>query len=500
MLSGKLTGGLLVLSLSAWAQTPCDQIKSLAFPDTVITSAEIVAAGAYKPPSAQPGPEQPALNLPAHCRIAAVLKPSSDSEIGIEVWMPATAWNGKFQAVGNGGWAGVISFQAMALALQEGYATASTDTGHQGNGQDASFALGHPEKVTDFSYRAVHEMTVKTKAMITSFYGRGPRLSYWNGCSTGGRQGLMEAQKYPEDFDGIIAGAPANYQTHLHAWSVAVGVAALKDKASNLSPANLRMINQAVLATCDAADGVKDGLLTDPRRCHFDPSTLMCATNTSENCLTAAQVEAVKKIYAPVKTQNGTLIFPTLQPGSELGWTVLAGGPEPVGVATGTFAYLVYKNAKWDWRTFDAERDTALADSTDIINATKPDLSAFQSRGGKLLMYHGWNDQLIAPENSVNYYSSVLEHMGPNQGNWYRLFMAPGMMHCRGGPGPDQFNVVGAMERWVESGTAPDQLIAAHTVGNRVDMTRPLCPYPQVAQWSGVGNTDDAANFACKNP
>ncbi|HSR05533.1 MAG TPA: tannase/feruloyl esterase family alpha/beta hydrolase, partial [Bryobacteraceae bacterium] len=393
MSNGKLAVGLLVFSLTAWAQTPCDQIKSLAFPDTVITSAEIVAAGPYKPPSAQPGPEQPAVNLPSHCRIAAVLKPSSDSEIGIEVWMPATDWNGKFQAVGNGGWAGVISFQAMALALHEGYATASTDTGHQGNGQDASFALGHPEKITDFSYRAVHEMTVKAKAMIMSYYGRAPRLSYWNGCSTGGRQGLMEAQKYPEEFDGIIAGAPANYQTHLHAWSVAMGVAALKDKASNLSPANLRMIHQAVLATCDAADGVKDGLLNDPRRCHFDPSTLRCATSTSENCLTAPQVEAVKKMYTPVKTQSGTLIFPTFEPGSELGWTVLAGGPEPASVATGTFAYLVYKNPKWDWRTFDAERDTALADSTDIINATNPDLSAFQSRGGKLLMYHGWNDQ-----------------------------------------------------------------------------------------------------------
>jgi feruloyl esterase len=279
-----------------------------------------------------------------------------------------------------------------------------------------------------------------------------------------------------------------------------MGVAALKDKASNLSPANLRLIHQAVLAACDAADGVKDGLLNDPRRCHFDPSTLLCATNTSENCLTAPQVEAVKKMYTPVKTQSGTLIFPTFEPGSELGWTVLAGGPEPASVATGTFAYLVYKNPKWDWHTFDAERDTALADSTDIINATKPDLSAFQTRGGKLLMYHGWNDQLIAPENSINYYSSVLEHMGPNQGNWYRLFMAPGMMHCRGGPGPDQFNVVGAMERWVESGTAPDQMLAAHTAGNRVDMTRPLCPYPQVAQWTGTGNTDDAANFACKNP
>jgi feruloyl esterase len=496
----KLAGGLLVLALAAWGQTPCDQIKSLAFPDTVITAAEIVAAGAYKPPSAQPGPEQPSLNLPARCRVAAILKPSSDSEIAIEVWMPATDWNGKFQAVGNGGWAGVISYQAMALAIQEGYAAASTDTGHQGAGLDASFALGHPEKITDFSYRAVHEMTVRAKAMITSFYGRGPRLSYWNGCSTGGRQGLMEAQKYPEDFDGIIAGAPANYQTHLHAWSVAVGVAALRDKESNLTPANLALINKAVVAACDAADGVKDGLLNDPRQCHFDPSALLCRTNTSDNCLTAAQVEAVKKIYAPVKTQSGALIFPTLQPGSELGWGALAGGPEPASVATGTFAYLVYKDPKWDWHTFDAERDTALADSTDIINATKPDLSAFQSRGGKLLMYHGWNDQLIAPENSVNYYSSVLEHMGPNQGNWYRLFMAPGMQHCRGGPGPDQFSVMGAMERWRESGVAPDQIIASHTAGNRVDMTRPLCPYPQTAQWKGVGNTDDAANFACKAP
>jgi len=500
MMKGKLAGGFLALALAAWGQTPCEQIKSLAFPDTVITSAEVVAAGAYKPPSAQPAPQQPALNLPAHCRVAATLKPSSDSNIEIEVWMPATDWNGKFEAVGNGGWAGVISYQALALALQEGYATASTDTGHQGNGGDASFALGHPEKITDFSYRAVHDMTVTAKAMIASFYGRGPRLSYWNGCSTGGRQGLMEAQKYPEDFDGIVAGAPANYQTHLHAWSVAVGVAALKDKASNLTPANLRLVNQAVLAACDAADGVKDGLLNDPRKCHFDPSVLLCRTNTSENCLTAPQVEAVKKIYTPVKTQSGTLIFPTMEPGSELGWTVLAGGPEPASVATGTFAYLVYKNPKWDWRSFDAERDTALADSTDIINATKPDLSAFQARGGKLLMYHGWNDQLIAPENSVNYYSSVLEHMGPNQGNWYRLFMAPGMMHCRGGPGPDQFNVMGAIERWRESGVAPDQMIAAHTIGNRVDRTRPLCPYPQVAQWTGVGNTDDAANFACKAP
>ncbi len=465
---------LLFLAVPLFAQTPCADMARL--PD--VTAAAQTAT---------------------HCRVSITLRPSADSEIKSEVWLPAAAaWNGKFLMEGGGGFVGSVNTGGMIKAVREGYASASTDTGHSGG--SGSFGLGHPEKIVDFAFRAVHETAVKAKALIAAYYGRGPRLSYWEGCSTGGRQGLMSAQRYPADFDGIIAGAPANYQTHLHAWSVAVGVAALKDKASNLSPGNLRMIHQAVLAACDAADGVKDGLLTDPRRCHFDPSTLMCATNTSDNCLTSAQVETVKKLYTPVKTQNGTLIFPAFEPGSELGWTVLAGGPEPAGVATGTFAYLVYKNPKWDWRTFDAERDTALADSTDIINATKPDLSAFQSRGGKLLMYHGWNDQLIAPENSINYYSSVLEHMGPNQGNWYRLFMAPGMMHCRGGPGPDQFNVVGAMERWVESGTAPDQLIAAHTVGNRVDMTRPLCPYPQVAQWTGVGNTDDAANFACKNP
>ncbi|MBZ5627148.1 MAG: tannase/feruloyl esterase family alpha/beta hydrolase [Acidobacteriia bacterium] len=296
----------------------------------------------------------------------------------------------------------------------------------------------------------------------------------------------------------MIAGAPANYQTHLHAWSVAVGVAALKDKTSNLSPANLRMINQAVLATCDAADGVKDGLLADPRRCHFDPSTLMCATNTSENCLTPAQVEAVKKIYAPVKTQSGTLIFPSFEPGSELGWGPMTGGPEPSRVAAGTFAYLVYKNPKWDWRTFDAERDTALADSTDIINATKPDLSAFQSRGGKLLMYHGWADPAIPPGNTVNFYNGVLAKMGKNQGDWVRLFMVPGMEHCGGGPGTDQFNKMAVLERWREEGAAPSQIVAAHVTNGQVSMTRPLCPYPQVAVYKGTGSTNDAGNFSCK--
>ena len=487
------------LSITALAQNPCEEIKALAFPDTVIAEAAIVPAGPYRPPG--PGgadAQQAALQLPAHCRVIATLKPTSDSEIGIEVWMPASDWNGKFQAVGGGGWAGVISYGAMALALEDGYATASTDTGHKGG--DAVFALGHAERVIDFSWRAVHEMTVKAKAFITTFYGRAPRFSYWNGCSTGGRQGLMEAQRYPEDFDGIVAGAPANYQTHLHAWSVAVAMATMKNKESALTPADLELLNKAALAACDALDGVKDGILTDPRQCHFDPASLRCRTSGAENCLTDAQVEAVKKIYAPLKTKSGTLIFPSMVPGSELGWSALAGGPEPMAVATGTFKYVSRQDPKWDWHTFDADKDTELADSSDIINATNPDLRAFQSRGGKLLMYHGWNDQLIAPENSINYYSSVLEKMGKEQGEWYRLFMIPGMQHCRGGPGPNQFNMMGVIERWREANIAPDQITASHVANNRVDMTRPLCPYPQVAEWKGIGNTNDAANFVCRLP
>src|ERR1700690_3355188 len=251
-------------------------------------------------------------------------------------------------------------------------------------------------------------------------------------------------------------------------------MAALKEKESALGPADLALLHKAVVAACDAMDGVSDGLLNDPRKCHFDPATLRCRTSTSESCLTDAQVDAIRKIYAPLKTQSGQLIFPSMMPGSELGWTALAGGPEPAAVATGTFKYVARQDPNWDWRNFDADRDTELADSSDIINATNPDLTAFQKRGGKLLMYHGWNDQLIAPENSINYYSSVLEKMGPNQDDWYRLFMMPGMMHCRGGPGPNQFNVMGVIERWREANTPPSVIVASHVTDNRVDMTRPL--------------------------
>jgi feruloyl esterase len=486
------------IAFASYGQTACEQLKSLSLAGTTITLAESIAGGPGTPPAPA------ALMLPAYCRVAATLRPSGDSDIKMELWLPAGAnWNGKFQAIGGGGWVGAISYPGMAAALMEGYATASTDTGH--TGRSASFAAGHPEKVVDFSHRAVHEMTVKSKAVIAAYYGRGPRFSYWTGCSTGGRQGLIAAQKHPEDFDGIIAGAPASNYTRLCAWRLALEAAVTKDPARAVPPAKTALLNKAVMAACDALDGVKDGLLTDPRKCQFDPATLLCRGGNEDNCLTAAQVETVKMAYAPAKKKTGEMIYPGLPPGGEAGWAALAGGAEPGALNVDMFRYVAHEDPNWDWRNFDLERDTALAEQKGgYMNAMDPDLSAFKKRGGKLLLYHGWNDGAsggaISPLNTINYYSSVLTKMGPNQGEWLRLFMVPGMAHCGGGPGPNQFNALAAMERWRESGLPPDQIIASHVTNNRVDMTRPLCPYPKVAIYKGSGSTNDAGNFVCRDP
>jgi len=500
MLCG-LVGLLFVIGFAALAQTPCEQLRSVQLAGTTITVTESINAG----PMGNPGTPRAAAapSLPSYCRVAATLTPSPDSDIQMEIWLPAgVAWNGKLQAIGGGGWVGAIGYSGMAAALREGYATASTDTGHKGSG--ASFAVGHPEKVVDFSHRAVHEMTVKSKAIITAYYGRGPRLSYWTGCSTGGRQGLIAAQRYPEDFDGIIAGAPASNYTRLCAWRLALEAAVVKDPAKVVPPAKATLLNNAVLAACDALDGIKDGLLTDPRNCHFDLSTLLCRGGAGDNCLTALQLEAVRMAYAPATKKTGEMIYPGLVPGGEAGWAALA-AVEPNALNVDMFRYVAHEDPHWDWRTFDLERDTALVDQkAGYMNAMDPDLSAFKKRGGKLLIYHGWNDGAsggaISPLNSVNYYSSVLAKMGPNQEDWLRLFMVPGMAHCGGGPGPNQFNALAALERWRESGAPPEQIVAAHVTNNRIDMTRPLCPYPRVAVYNGVGSVNDAGNFACKAP
>ena len=525
------TFALMLLGVQAAAQ-PCENLKSLTLPNTTITVARLVPAGPFVPPApggppggpvvpaatpAAPGgpaggrgaapagarvggaPAQPAIVLPAHCRVNAVLRPSSDSEIEMEVWMPAENWNGKFQAVGNGGWAGVISFPAMATALQEGYATASNDTGHKGG--NALFAIGHPEKLVDFAHRAIHEMTVQSKALVNAYYSRPARLSYFNGCSTGGRQGLMSAQKYPEDFDAIVAGAPANYQTHLHAWDLSVSVPVLKDPASVVPAAKLQLVTEKVVAACDAADGVRDGLLNDPRSCRFDVASLQCKAGDGADCLTAPQVAAVKRVYEPARTSSGQYVFPGKMPGSESQWAGLLNGQQAPGVPVGSFQ-VAYQNASWDPKTFEMDRDLKLVDEKvgAIVNAVNPDLSAFKKRGGKLIMYHGWNDTAISPGNAVDYYTSVQKRMGGKQDDFIRLFMAPGMNHCGGGVGPNQVNWMAALERWRERGEAPDSIEALRVTNNRVDMTRPLCAYPEVAVYKGVGSTNDAGNFECKAP
>jgi len=493
--------GQTVNNVSVYDRTPsvaasCESLAGLVLKDTAITSARVVPAGQFLPPGSQEtrGAANAYKGLQEFCRVAATLTPSGDSDIKVEVWLPTANWNGKFQAVGNGGWAGVISYSAMADAVRTGYATASTDTGHTGSG--GAFALGHPEKLIDFAWRSEHEMTVKAKAIVNRFYGTGPRLSYWNGCSTGGRQGLKEAQQFPDDFDGIIAGDPAN-RTALAMWIAH----AVKESGSYIPPTKYPVIHQAVLDACDALDGLKDGLIDDPTRCAFDPAALLCKDGDGPSCLTGPQVAAAKKIYSPVvNPRTGKLLSSPLVPGTELGWGDDA-GPQPNANILDQYRFIVFKDPAWDWKTFDFDRDATRGDMPEnlVMNATNPDMTPFFSRGGKLLLYHGWSDPRVPTLDLIQYYGRVVETMGGSSraSNSVRMFLAPGMGHCGGGEGPNVFDKIDALEQWVEHGRPPDRIVASHLAGGRVDRTRPLCPYPQVAKYNGTGSIDDAANFVC---
>jgi feruloyl esterase len=473
----------------------CEGLSKLVSPTVTITLANTIGSGSFTPPAST----TTLAHLPAFCRVTASLKPTSDSDISTEVWLPIADWNGKFLAVGSGGWGGSIAYHDMADALRRGYATAATDDGHVG--PSASFIVGHPEKFIDFAYRAEHEMTVEAKTLMKAFYRRDPRYSYWYGCSGGGREGLLQAYRYPDEFDGIIAGDPANVRRN--AWALWLAVQAFKDPAAYIPPDKYPMIHRAVLDACDAQDGLKDGLIQDPERFHVDFRALRCKAADGPDCLTPRQIQTAQTIISPATTRTGNVLFPRLEPGTELRWARLAGGPRPADLFLDQFRYVVYQDSNWDWRTFDLERDSAKADAIDKdIDDLDPHLAAFAKHGGKLLIYHGWADQQVAPGSSVEFYKSVLNLTGNAQqaSDWIRLFMIPGMGHCAGGEGPDTFDKISLIEQWVEQGKAPARIIASHQTAGKIDRTLPVCPYPQVARYNGSGSIDDASNFTCRLP
>ena len=522
-----LAGIVLIGSALAFADEACAKLTALKISGTTITSAQSVAAGNFAgPPEREAGQDNSALykTLPAFCRVVAQAKPTSDSDIKIEVWLPAADWNGKLQGLGNGGFAGMINSGELALALKAGYAATATDTGHSGSPIDAMWALGHPEKVIDFGHRGTHEMTRVAKALVQAFYGKSQERAYFAGCSDGGREALMEAQRYPEDYDGILAGAPANYWTRLLALAAVDTQTLTLDPASFIPPSKISTIAAAVNAGCDKLDGVQDGILNDPRECHFDPSTIQCKAQDAENCLIAPQVAALKKLYAGIHDSHGNELFPGYVPGAEGGeggWGLWITGSAPAkslmaAFAVGYCSNMVYEKPDWDYKTFQLDAGFKVAEQKtgDALNAVNADLGSFKNRGGKLILYHGWDDPAISSLNTINYYNSMIGKMGERDvDSFVRLYMAPGVQHCAGGPGPDSYGEVGdlnsgdprhsldgALEQWVEKGTAPGTIIASKLEKQdrqHATMTRPLCPYPQAAKYKGSGDTVDAGSFVC---
>jgi feruloyl esterase len=521
---------IAVFAADQVAALTCENLPSLKLSHTTITAAQSIPAGTYTAPNGEVFQ-----NMPAFCRVAATLTPTSDSEIGIEIWMPAHRWNGKFEGVGNGGYAGSIPYSAIAPGVSLGYATVGTDTGHVGSSSyDGSFALGHPEKIIDFGYRSIHLMTVIGKQIASAFYGEDANHSFFTGCSTGGRQALMEAQRFPDDYDGIVAGDPVAYYTHHHVGgNLWVVWQMFENPASTVFTTQDILLGNAVNARCDALDGVVDGVLNDPRRCHFDPAALLCTgSQMPPSCLTAEQVEAVRQLWTgPDQMVQQRAYYPPFERGGEAdGWPATI-SPEPppspqtddhAEIGIPFFEYFVFDDPSWDFRTFDWISGPAYVDNKEVVpgqtlasvlNSIDPRLERFRARGGKLIQYHGFSDPEVPPLTSINYFESVVNFPGGSSQQtrpqirddtqeFYRLFMVSGMNHCKGGPGANVFDMLTPLVHWVEHDIAPDRILATHYVNNDpalgIAFKRPLCSYPQEAEYKGSGNTNDAANFVCK--
>jgi feruloyl esterase len=467
----------VVLAASGALNMSCAELMNVELERATITSAVDVAAGLYKPADAEARPQPqfgpPPQRIPQHCRVTLVLTPTPDSHINVELWLPTQNWNGKFLAVGNGGWAGSIQ-------------------GSAADGPNGMFALGHVEKLVDFAYRAVHDMTVKSKRLIDVFYAEPLEYSYFKGCSTGGRQGVMAAQRYPGDFDGIIAGALANRHVHMHTAGAYRSIRLARHPDEALSEAKAKLVNDAVLEQCDV---LGEGFLNDPRQCAFDFATLACGAGESgDQCLTPGERRTVETFYAGLRTSDGKLVFSGQVYGNPIP-AMPSSQDGPGAFAFDTIRILGFQDPDYDWRQFDLDRDLPRIDAAaGYVDAVDPDLRAFKAHGGKLLLYHGWRDTGITPENTILYYESVLGELGPEQGDWLRLFLAPGMGHCRGGPGVDTFDTLTALEAWRERGVAPDEMAAT---GSESGISRPICAYPAYAKYDGSGDLKDPANFRC---
>lgn len=482
---------------SAPPGTSCDRLAALTIPGVAIASAEAVPAGPF-----EPGPGRP-LTVPSFCRVRAVATPSPDSGVAIDVWLPtADAWNGKFLGVGNGGFSGAIGYQAMASALNRGYATAGTDTGHSGD--QMQFGQGHPERIVDWAYRSIHLAAEVGKLVARNHYGRFPAWSYFNGCSTGGQQALSEAQRFPGDYDGIVAGAPGNNRIGLILGFLWGWTAAHREDGSPLlASSDLALVARASVAACDGGDGLRDGIISDPRACRFDPADLLCSATRKDPCLGPDQVEAVRKIYDGARNaRTGARLYPGWTRGSEAGWASYLTGPkEPVRV--GLFRDFVFHNPDWNPKTFDWDRDVAYVESqVPYLNALSLDYGAFRTRGAKLLMYTGLADPVVPAEDPTSYYERVAQASGGYTATqqFFRFLTVPGMGHCGGGDAPNSLDSQAAIEAWVEQGTAPSRVVATQSASGKVVRTRPLCPYPQVAKYRGTGSVDDAASFVCAVP
>jgi feruloyl esterase len=531
--------------------SPCTNLQSLALEHTTITSATDNTSGVFVVPNAIP--PQTITGLPAFCRVTATLTPTSDSAIKIEAWLPETTWNGRFLGTGGGGFQGIISYNELASGIQAGFAATNSDLGtgvsgcsplycgsdgSMGNPLAIAFGdppnptpglFGHPERIKDFGYRAIHLMTVKGKEIADAFYQQRAAKAYFAGCSTGGQNALMEAQRFPNDYDGILAGAPAFNRTHLHMGAISLWQDTHASPGRLILPGQMTLINKAVLKQCVGQDGgaATDQFLTDPRDCKFDPRFLQCTGgNVPPACLTADQVTTIRKYYAgTIDPVTGELINPGSERGNEtddvraLGLALQENLPEPA--FDGLFYWVFgqsfgFPSGAHNFQNFDFHNDVDTVDDqlAKVLNADSSDLGEFREHGGKLILYHGWADPLIPSQSSINYFNALVANDGEGfqparfemggrlqkTQNYARLFMVPGMFHCAGGPGPNVFDAVTPLVSWVENGTAPDTIIATKFVNNTppaVEMTRPLCVYPKVAKYNGSGSTSLAANFTC---